>query len=65
MQLQLPKMDGMEVEPGVWLIGEPTPMPGTTKMRCLANVGGALCLIELGFKFGDPDGQCASQKQED
>jgi hypothetical protein len=49
--LDLPKMDGMEVSPGVVLIGEPTPMPGTDKLRCLANVLGCLCLVELNIKF--------------
>lgn len=45
--VELPKMDGLEVRPGVRLIGEPTPMPGTNLMRCLANVDGQLCLIEI------------------
>jgi hypothetical protein len=51
--LDLPKMDGMEVRPGVVLIGEPTPMPGSDKLRCLANVLGALCVVELSLKFKD------------
>jgi len=50
-RLDLPKMDGMEVREGVTLIGEPTPMPGTDKLRCLANVAGMLCVVELGIKF--------------
>lgn len=49
--LNLPKVDGMEVRPGVILIGEPTPVVGTDKMRCLANVAGALCVVELSIKF--------------
>ena len=49
--LILPKLDGKEVAPGVFLIGEPNPLPGTNKLRCLANVGGALCVVELGIKF--------------
>jgi hypothetical protein len=49
--LNLPKMDGTEVRPGVVLIGEPSPVVGTDKMRCLANVLGALCVVELGIKF--------------
>lgn len=53
-ELKLPKMDGHEAALGVWLIGEPTPIPGTDKMRCLADVGGALCVVELGIKFGEP-----------
>ncbi len=47
----LPKMDGYEVKPGVTLIGEPTPVPGTDKLRCLANAFGALCVVELSIKF--------------
>jgi hypothetical protein len=50
--VELPKMDGMEVSPGIWLIGEPTPIPNTNLLRCLARVGNALCLIELSMKFG-------------
>lgn len=49
--ITLPKMNGREVQPGIWLIGEPTPIQGTNKMRSLANVGGALCLVELSIKF--------------
>jgi hypothetical protein len=49
--LKLPKMDGEEIHPGVILIGEPTPVPGTDKLRCLANVLGALCVVELSIKF--------------
>ena len=49
--LNLPKMDGMEVRPGVVLIGEPTPMPGSDKLRGLANVLGCLCVVELSIKF--------------
>lgn len=51
--LALPKMDGQEIRPGVTLIGEPTPIPGTNLLRALANVGGALCLIELRLTFGE------------
>lgn len=49
--MSLPKMDGMEIRPGVTLIGEPTPMPGSDKLRCLANVSGMLCVVELSIKF--------------
>ncbi len=49
--LQLPKMDGCEIKPGVVLIGEPSSVPGTDKLRCLANVLGTLCLIELKITF--------------
>lgn len=50
-EIQLPKMDGMEVSPGIILMGEPTPIPNTSLLRCLANVHGALCIIELRIKF--------------
>lgn len=49
--LDLPEMDGLEIRPGIILIGEPTPLPGTDKFRCLANVEGCLALVELGIKF--------------
>lgn len=54
LEMHLPKMDGLEVSPGIFLIGEPVPIPETQLMRCLANVGGALCLIELKIKFKAP-----------
>jgi hypothetical protein len=50
--MTLPKMDRKEVSPGIFLIGEPTPQPGSNKLRALANVGGALCVVELSIKFG-------------
>lgn len=46
------KFDGLEVRPGVFLIGEPTPIPGSMLMRCLANVYGALALIEIKLTLG-------------
>ena len=49
--MSLPKMDGLEIRPGVTLIGEPSPMEGTDKLRCLANVDGMLCVVELSIKF--------------
>lgn len=49
--VELPKMNGMEIRPGITIIGEPTPMPGTNKLRALANVAGALCVVELSIKF--------------
>lgn len=49
--MTLPKMDEVEIRPGIRLIGEPTPIPGTNKLSCLANVFGALCLVELSIKF--------------
>ena len=50
-EVTLPRMDGREVAPGIWLIGEPTPVPGTSLMRCLANCGGALAIVELRIRF--------------
>jgi hypothetical protein len=47
----LQPMDGKEMSPGVFLIGEPSPVEGSDKLRCLANVGGALCLVELRLRF--------------
>ena len=49
--LKMPALDGREISPGVLLIGEPTPVVGTDKMRCLANVNGALVLVELRLRF--------------
>lgn len=53
--LELPKMDGVEVSPGIFLIGEPTPEPGSNKLRCLAQIGCALCLVELSLNFKMPN----------
>lgn len=47
----IPKMDDTEIAPGIWLIGEPSPVVGTNKLRCLANVKGSLCVVELAMKF--------------
>lgn len=51
--INIPKMDGVEIRPGIWLIGEPTPRPdlGKTAMVCLANIEGMLGLVELSIKF--------------
>jgi len=50
-ELKLPKLDGYEIRPGIVLIGEPSPIEGTDKLRCLANVLGSLCVVELSIKF--------------
>lgn len=50
-EMKLPKLDGYEVRPNIFLVGEPTPIDGTSKLRCLANVDGQLCLVELGIRF--------------
>lgn len=51
--LKLPKMDGVEIAPGIYLIGEPTPRPdlGDMAMACLANVSGALAVVQLSIKW--------------
>jgi hypothetical protein len=49
--MNLPKMSGKEISPGIWLIGEPTPVPGSNKLRCLADINGTLALVELSLKF--------------
>jgi len=49
--LTMPKLDGIEIKPGVWIIGEPTPVPGTDKLHALAEIEGTLCLVELVLKF--------------
>jgi hypothetical protein len=54
-EAKLPKMDGVEIHPGVKIIGEPAPVPGTDKLRCLANVLGSLCVVELRIKFREKD----------
>jgi len=49
--IHLSKLDGTEVTPGVFIIGEPTPIPGTNTMVALANVYGCLCKVELSITF--------------
>ncbi len=51
--LTLPKMHDTEISPGIFLIGEPTPIPGSNKLRCLANISSALVVLELSLKFDD------------
>jgi hypothetical protein len=48
----LPDMDGWEVSPGIFIIGQPSPAPerGRDKMVALANVEGMLALIEIRIK---------------
>ena len=52
---QLPKFDGCEVQEGITLIGEPSPVPGSAKLRCLANVYGCLAVVELSLRFACKD----------
>jgi hypothetical protein len=49
--MTLPKLDGVEIRPDVWIIGEPTPILGTDKLRALTNYRGALALVELRISF--------------
>lgn len=49
--LQLEKMAGKEISPGVILIEEPVPVPGTDKLRALASVHGYLAVVQLKLKF--------------
>lgn len=52
--LQMPKLDGHEIAPRVYLIGEPMPVVGTDRFRCLADFYGAMAVIELSIKFATP-----------
>jgi hypothetical protein len=58
-KLILPEMDGMEIRPGVFLIGEPSPRPdiGKTALVCLADYHGMLALVELSINFKGKGGQ--------
>lgn len=49
--VEMPKIDGMEVSPGVFIVGEPAPIPGTNKFRALADMAGCLVIVELSLKF--------------
>jgi hypothetical protein len=53
----LNKLDGIEIRPGVYLIGTPGYHKESGKWRCLANVGGALCLVELNIAVISEDDQ--------
>ncbi len=48
-------LEGKEISPGVTIIGEPSLIPNSNKLRALANVNGALCVVELSIsiKFTD------------
>lgn len=52
-ELIVPKMDGKEIMPGIFLIGEPTPRPdlGKNALVCLANIEGMLGLVQLSIKL--------------
>ena len=48
----LPKWDGREIKPGVFLMGEPIPQPevGKGEYRSLARVDGVVCMIRFEIK---------------
>ena len=50
-ELNLPKMNGVEIQPGITLIDEPSVVEG--KLRCLANVYGCLAVVELKVTLKD------------
>jgi hypothetical protein len=45
--VNLEELDGKEIQAGIVLIGAPTWNSTYQEWRCLANVGGALCLVSL------------------
>lgn len=51
MELQLASMKDCEVAPGVFLLEEPMPIPGSNRLRALANVYGTLAVVELKLTF--------------
>ena len=53
--ITIPDTDGIDIEPGIVLIGNPIPRPdlSPTALVCLANVYGALGLVQLSIKFKD------------
>lgn len=51
--LQLPSFLNVEIKPGIFLLDEPVAITGTNKLRCLANVGGTLAVVELAIQFGE------------
>lgn len=53
-EVTLPKMDGHEIRHGVYLVGEPWPVPGTSLLRCLCSYMGACAIVELSIKFPQP-----------
>ena len=61
--LSLPSLTGIEISPGVWLMGEPTPVAGSNKLRCLADVHGALAVVELSLKFSEAAAIGAAQQE--
>ena len=49
----LMSLKGKEIEPGVVILENPTPISGTNLMRVLASVGGYLCIVILKVTFGE------------
>lgn len=52
MQLinDLSELDGLEISPGITIIGTASPTDNPEIMRCLANICGCLGLIEIRVK---------------
>lgn len=50
-RIELPKMKGVEIRPGITCLEEPTPVEGTNKLRVLCNAFGCLALVELKITF--------------
>ena len=55
--IRISETDGVEILPGIFLIGEPSPRPdlGPTALVCLANIQGMLGLVQLSIKFRSGD----------
>ena len=52
-RLDMPSMNGKEVAPEIYLIGEPVVRPdlGPNKMACLASTPYGLALVELSIRL--------------
>lgn len=50
-RIELPKMKGVEIRPGITCLEEPTPVEGTNKLRVLCDVRGYLAIVELKVTF--------------
>ena len=47
----LPKLDGFEISDGVFIVGEPIPIPNSNKMHAIVNLNGVLMRAELSLNF--------------
>jgi hypothetical protein len=48
-EIRLPEMDGYEIRPGVFIVGEPC-LHTSGMLRALANVYGQLAVVELSMR---------------